>query len=376
MDWLAAAAEGQHDATIQYFENWREMSFQMGASSATMPHDMSIPQLVDQVGFITAHSETWFITEDISALVQDASYDMPPHSMRPEDLPCPMGWMYFETPLEMLATDGSIYKIKHALAAARCRRRHTPPSGRDAGARDVVLLRAGRPDSGHGHDRERKGSPTPRTSTSRIKIAFQGRTSLIPVTFGVLGNGRIPWVAMQMNDDGSVDEAAIVPTEYAWVAKNHHLEKAFQDFYAKSHWNDDEAPIPEGVIEKDGSEDGRWIVRTPNGERVLIYPDPTDRWFLALLRFLQQKLPAHRARACCEVGRQAHAEQGHPDWTHHDGHLAQARGVVRDWDGQRAHVSTRSSRTLAAAVARSSGRALHGPDVHRADHRRKTRVCR
>ena len=292
VDWLAAAAEGRHDPTIQYFQGWRDMSFQMGASAATMPRDMTVPELVDRIGFVAAHSETWFVSSDVSALVMDASTDMPPHSMRREDLPTHSGWLYFETPLETLATDGSYYKIRAILWQQRAivgdtRRRQAEMPGLVMWCfSDIEDMTASTTTV------ERMGPSYAEEVTESIRVAFAGRTPLIPVTFGVIGNGRIPWVAMKLSDDGVPEEAPVIPSADTWVAKNVYLEKAFQDFYARDSWDDGDAPIPVGEIEKDGSEDGRWVVRTPNGERVLIYPDPSDRWFLAFLRFIQQKLPA------------------------------------------------------------------------------------
>lgn len=283
VDWLA---RGEPE-TLSFFSAWRELAAMMGPSSATLPDDITTRQLVDQIGSITAHAETWFITEGITALVVEASRTMPPHAVRPEDVPSPSGWLYFERPMEVLATDGSVTAVRAMLWQQRsvgsAARGETETPGMitwffsdldDLTAPANVYTKYGE----EGAEEYVEG----------YKRDFLGRTPMMPVTMGVIANGRIPWVAMRLDAD---DE--IIPGETSWVMDtNPWLEDAFIEFYRKTSWTDSDVPLPRGRVEKDGSEDGRWVVRTPNGERVLIHPDPGDRWLLTLFRFLQQKLPA------------------------------------------------------------------------------------
>ena len=283
VDWFARGEE----ETIDFFRAWRDMAWIMGPSSATLPTDITVPQLVDQMGFITAHAETWYVTDDITALIMDASSDMPPHALRPEDVPSPSGWLYFEKPLEIMATDGSVTPVRAMLWQQRSV--GNIARGETEGPGMVTWFFSDLADlTAPAEIRRRHGAEAGAEYVDGYQRDFAGKTPMIPVTMGVIANSRIPWVAMRLTDS---DE--IVPGEVSWVKENApDLEQAFLDFYSKDTWTDDDVPLPKGIVEKDGSDDGRWVIRLRTGQRVLIHPDPGDRWLLAFFRFIQQKLPA------------------------------------------------------------------------------------
>jgi hypothetical protein len=312
VDWLGGDSPHKNN----YFAAWKKEAAIRALSgvNATMPFEESGAKISHDIGMNIAWAELWTIDAETAAVVQTAAESMPDFKLTPHDLPTPSGFLYFEEPLEITLPDARLSRIRgfhwKTEEIGQRERGQEPQLGMVIWTfddieqvEDDVLYFA-----------SEMGDPRTFREVQELYTNLRREIDIVPITFGTLSFGRTPWIAIALNEDDTpmtdpdktVDELG---------SHNRFFVDAMNLFYdiPTEEIPEGYVPLPKGVVEKDGTDDGRWIVRTPNDMRLLITPDPADRWFAAFLRFVHQELPVVERTEIPRSGLARWRREGFPD---------------------------------------------------------------
>lgn len=255
-DFVERAADPDH---VRVMAGFVQSSRQAGDD--LFPREWNGRQVVADMQLQARIAELWTLTPEMMDLVAHAALSLPPQTIDREDLPSTHGWLHLPVPFEEVDVRGDVLRISDVLWAEMSLGRvgepqgpGIPPVGRgvcmymfsdllDADDRLVqqlpadLLLRA-------------------RTGTPRASL----------VHAATIGFGHAPW-----SFEGLPDGPQMSGEERAKVIRR--LARSMHD-----------------VASAELREDGRYVVTTGGGHRLLARPDPLWQFMATYWHFVDSKL--------------------------------------------------------------------------------------